>query len=153
MCMGKVIRYRHKGCGFSYDFKEGVGFRLAAKEYKARTHMRNGDWGEKWKLLIEQYPDGTATYAKTLFYCEECNEYCTVPQIIFYIPKADSSYQYDESDYVPDEILLDCFQVLEKENISCPKCNREIKEMENLKKVPCLKCGQISEWKVVGHWD
>lgn len=151
--MGLVVRYRHKGCGFSYDFKEGVGFRLAAREFKARTHMRNGDWGDRWKTLIEQYPAGTATYRKTLFYCEECKEYITEPQIVFYIPKEGSNYEYDETDYVPDDKLEELFQVLEKEVILCPKCKKEAQKIDNLKKVPCLKCGQISEWKVVGHWD
>lgn len=68
--MGKVIRYTHKKCGFELDFLEGVGFSLFKMQCEAREHMRNGDWGEQWKELMEKHPDGAATLNKALCYCE-----------------------------------------------------------------------------------
>ncbi|MBQ8317898.1 MAG: hypothetical protein IJX85_06140 [Lachnospiraceae bacterium] len=151
--MGRIIRYRHKGCSFSYDFKEGAGFKDFSRTCDSRKQMRARQWGERWKALIEQYPDGTGVVERALCYCQECKEYCTESRKSFYIPKEGSKFEYDESDMVPPHLIGDYFEVLEEETILCPKCNKETKPMENLRKVPCGKCGQMSEWKVVGYWD
>lgn len=151
--MGTVYRYTHGKCGFQYQYFEGVGFKLFAQSCDSRKHMRNGDWGEKWKALLEQHPDGTAVIDKRLCYCQQCKEYHTEPQKAFYVKKPDSDFEYGEDERVPLYKLDEHFELLEKEQVMCPKCDEELKVLDYVKRIECPVCGELVVWKKVGLWD
>ena len=117
--------------------------------------MRSGKWGEHWKELIAQYPEGTATLQKALCYCPKCKKYFTEPRIKFYIPKDGFIYEYDEQhpDFVPSFIIFDNYQLMEKEKISCPDCRTDAEVIENHRSIHCPVCGKELKGREVGHWD
>ena len=151
--MGKIIRYTHKKCGFEFDFREGVGFHLFSINCEAREHMKNGDWGEYWKKLIEQYPNGTAKLRNALCYCERCREYYIGPCVNFYVPKEGYNYPYEDEDSVPTYMLDEYFCLLEKEVMVCEKCNEEAIVMEDMAPIACPVCGKMRKGRDVGNWD
>ena len=150
--MGSIIRYTHKKCGFRFDFLEGVGFGTFAMQCRSRKHMRDGEWGEYWKELIEKYPEGTATLNKAICYCEKCNKYFQEPRIKFYIPKEGYHYESDD-DSVPSYIVYEHYQLLEKETITCPDCDTVTTIIENTSQIPCPVCGEMRKGRDVGNWD
>lgn len=153
--MGAIIKYTHKKCGFNLKFLAGVGFTLFRMQCEARGHMRNGDWGERWQRLMEQYPEGTATLNTALCFCERCKKYFTEPRVAFYVPKDGYQYEFDEhhKDYVPTYIIDKHYKVLEKEVITCPDCEKEANIIENVSSIPCPVCGEIRRGRNVGNWD
>lgn len=152
--MGSIICYKHEECNFEYNYFEGVGFRLFAMQCRARSHMQNGEWGEHWKSMIEQYPQGTATIRKALCYCERCKMYFTRPRIKFYIPQEGYHYESDDNkDFVPINIINEHYQLLEAEVLTCPHCDSHLTVMENVSAIPCPVCGKLMKGKDVGNWD
>ena len=153
--MGYIINYVHKECNFDFEFFEGVGFGTFAMECESRKYMREGEWGEHWKNLIEQHPDGTATLNQALCYCEKCKKYFNEPRIEFYIPK--EGYHYipneGEEDGVPSYIVKEHYQLLEKEVIKCPECDTIAKIMQKTSQIPCPVCGKKIKGEKIGCWD
>ena len=142
--MGSVIEFKHEKCGFEFVFLEGAGFSLFRKQCEARRHMRDGDWGEHWKSLIERYPEGTALLNTALCYCEKCSKYWAEPCVQFCIPK--DGYHYNSSDdnldMVPERIIYEHYRLLETEQISCPDCENIAKLVEEPYEIYCPVCGE-----------
>lgn len=153
--MGSIIRYTHRDCRFKLEFHEGVGFYLFKLQCEARENMRSGKWGEHWKDLMEQYPEGTATLQNALCYCQKCKKYFTEPRVKFYVPKDGFKYEYDErhSDMVPSYIISEHYQLLEKEQITCPDCEADAVVIENFRSIHCPVCGKDLKGRDVGNWD
>lgn len=85
--MGYIYEYIHPECGFFYQYFEGIGILGFSEVCKCRESMRSGKWGEPWKELIEEYPDGTASLDNSLIYCEACKKYFSRSRKVFHIPK------------------------------------------------------------------
>lgn len=153
--MGSIIRFTHKECGFEFNFYEGVGFRSFAMQCESRKYMRSGEWGDHWKQLIEQYPEGTATLNKAICYCARCKKYFQEPRIEFYIPKEGYHYAPKEGrdDSVPPYIVYEHYQLLEQATITCPDCETVATVMENSAQIPCPVCGKMRRGRDVGNWD
>ena len=153
--MGSIIQFNHKACGFKFDYFEGVGFSLFAKQCHSRQYMRNGKWGEKWKKLIEEYPNGTATLNRMLCYCEQCKKYYHEPRIEFYIPKDGYYYEFGEEDddFIDETTLYKRFQLLESEIMLCPDCKKEALVMEDIRRIKCPVCEGMIKGRDVGIWD
>ena len=151
--MGSIIRYTHRECKFKLEFYEGVGFHLFRLQCYARENMRSGQWGNHWKKMMEQYPDGTATLNNALCFCPKCKKYFKNPRVEFYIPKEGFQYEYDERDMVPNYVIAKHYQLIEKEDIICQDCATRVEVVENLRKINCPVCGKELKGRDVGNWD
>lgn len=59
---------------FEFRYYQGIGFRLCDLLCEFKTHMRNGRWGDKWKKILESYPNGAITLDSKLVYCNKCKK-------------------------------------------------------------------------------
>lgn len=120
----------------------------------ARENMRSGAWGDHWKQMIEKYPEGTATLEHEMCYCKNCGKYYTESQVVFYIPKEGYHYEYDEhhSDMVPQHIICENYEILEKETMICPDCGG-VSKVVDANNFTCPKCGKPIRGQNIGNWD
>ncbi len=153
--MGTIVKLRCPDGKFQYDFYEGVGFSLFRQQREARANMREGEWGDHWKKMIEQHPDGTATCRKVLCYCGKCKKYYSEPRIVFYLPKEGFKYESkDDNDEVSEYVIIENYEPIDKETMKCPDCGDTLDVIEDIKKASCPYCGKpLIMCKNFGHWD
>ena len=73
--MGSHIRYRCFNCGYSFVEKSGCGFSYHSFCKETAQKMKNGEFGEASKKVLEKYPDAFVECKYVPMKCEQCGEY------------------------------------------------------------------------------
>ena len=92
--MGTIQVYKCKDCGFRFEHRDGMGFYLFRVNRSAKEHILSGEYGEFWKEKLLNNPNAKIEFSKSVYFCENCNEYHTIPTLKLYIPN--EGYIYDE---------------------------------------------------------
>ena len=77
---------------------DGHGFYWFGRECRAKTDMRNGEYGEYWKTRLTEYPNAVIKIENPLCFCRRYGKYYEIHRIALYIPKADYVYEVDDPD-------------------------------------------------------
>ena len=85
--MGSGIVLRCDNCNKEFTFDLGIGFMFPMVFEELAAAIRNGDYGDEWKEIIESGSYIVPNAEKYLFYCEKCGNWEIAMDASLYEPK------------------------------------------------------------------
>lgn len=158
-------------CGYSYHANLGVGFMFPIVYKETVEAMKKGDYGVQGKKFFEEHPDGAIACETVIARCTECGECGQVSDLTMYVPKKNIhpnakkhgrwsvAMPFEGAEYFTSWELDEEFDVYEKYDHRCPKCNGRAEIIEDFEnklesgKLGCTKCDGTMEITGMIMWD
>ena len=74
-------------CGKAYPFWNGIGFAFPRVYAETIEKIKSGEYGETWRNLFEEHPNGAVNITNRVYYCSKCGDWHQDQCLDFYIPK------------------------------------------------------------------
>lgn len=166
--MGSGISLKCK-CGKKEELHFGVGMMYPRVYRETLESAKAGEFGERWKELVESEEFMAIDAARYLFFCEECGHWEMAYGFDLYKPKdaekiRHTDYgiktveEWGDVPYVTGPQLERDYIFVEEYQHLCPQCNVKMYKTEDqqdavIKKLACKDCGEILMRNGFLMWD
>ena len=152
--MGSGIGYKCSKCGKRYSVCTGIGMMYPAVYEKLMKDIKEGKYGEEWKILSESEPNVAVDAERYLYICSKCPHWDVDYGLSLYAPNAPMT---KDTDYVMPVDLKENYHLIKRRAHKCEKCGSDMHKARKGDKndLPCPECGGVL---VKGHvelimWD
>ena len=139
--MGILYKAQCAECGHSFECSRGCGMfdctEIGREQHKEK--ILSGAFGTALKAVLEEHPDATVSYAKELFYCEDCNEYQNLARYKIY-----------------DKASWEASTVLAVSQYTCKSCHKLLRVIGDSfipHRLPCPRCKALARVEVTLLYD
>lgn len=175
--MGRGYYLKCWRCGYEFRPNVGIGFLYPSEYLKNVESARKGEYGEKVKRFLEEYPDGALDCEHVVLQCKDCGALREGIDLTMYYRDDDTplttkgifsvACSYPETSYVVPSELKE-YKLYGKYDHRCDKCGgkmRVYRETGFYRKVrramlddvptpvPCPECGKEMRLDKVWMWD
>jgi len=164
--MGSGYDFKCKKCKTKYSAMPGIGMMYPKVYQEAVEDIKNGKYGPEWQEIMNSEEFIAVNAEREIYICSECKYWETDLNLALYRPKdaeAIRTKQYgiktvEEWGYVPyvmEYHLKTEYSLVKVYVHKCKKCGKRMHKAtdEELKNLPCPKCGTENATNGMLMWD
>ena len=105
------------------NFYLGVGMHYPHACAETMQEMRDGGYGDEWRQVVTEYPDGAVDCERQIYLCDKCGHFEVDEVRDYYIPTESNNH----NGCCVWDAKSDEYQLIRRFSHICPKCQSEMR--------------------------